>query len=223
MLFFCSLEFSHFVKSSLFISLCNLRDLRHQEIPRELCGGGDPPIFLLSHGKNFWWDRSGKFKNTRKRGTDQENSKKQHGKNGGKKKERFLHSWRFSCSCVLHRSTTPRATALMRPSLRRTHSYENLPYNLKIVISFSILLICLTLWISVQYNQLMKRGDNGIENCDDTLPFAICDLVFYLLIISNSIHLFCVQNDFINWSVSFFKNLASQKRGWNWTNLSKDW
>jgi len=59
----------------------------------------------------------------------------------------------------------------------------------------------------------MKRGDNGVENCDNTLPFAICDLVFYLLKISNSILLFCVQNDFINWSVSFFKNLASQKRG----------
>jgi hypothetical protein len=59
----------------------------------------------------------------------------------------------------------------------------------------------------------MKRGDNGIENCDDTLPFAICDLVFYLIKISNSILLFCVQNDVINWSVSFFKILASQKRG----------
>ncbi len=35
-------------------------------------------------------------------GTDQENSKKQ-GKNGGKKKERFLHSWRFPYSSVLLR------------------------------------------------------------------------------------------------------------------------
>jgi len=59
----------------------------------------------------------------------------------------------------------------------------------------------------------MKREDNGIENCDDTLPFAIWDLVFYLIKNSNSILLFCVQNDFINWSVSFFKILASQKRG----------
>ncbi len=69
----------------------------------------------------------------------------------------------------------------------------------------------------------MKRGDNGVENWDDTLPFAICDLIFYLIEISNSILLFCVQNDFINWSVSFFKNLASQKRGSNWTKVSKDW
>jgi hypothetical protein len=59
----------------------------------------------------------------------------------------------------------------------------------------------------------MKRGDNGAENCDNTLPFAICDLVFYLIKISNLILLFCVQNDFINWSASFFKILASQKRG----------
>jgi len=77
---------------------------------------GDPLIFLLSHGKNFSWDGSGKLKNTREKGTNQENSKKEDGKNGGKKKERLLHSWRFSYSCVLHRSATPRATALVRPS-----------------------------------------------------------------------------------------------------------
>jgi hypothetical protein len=59
----------------------------------------------------------------------------------------------------------------------------------------------------------MKGGVNGVENCDNMLPFAICDLVFYLIKISNSILLFCVQNDFINWSVSFFKILAPQKRG----------
>jgi hypothetical protein len=35
-------------------------------------------------------DRSGKFKNTRRKGTDQENSKKQEGKSGGKKKKRSL-------------------------------------------------------------------------------------------------------------------------------------
>jgi hypothetical protein len=59
----------------------------------------------------------------------------------------------------------------------------------------------------------MKRGDNGVENCDNTLPFAIRDLVFYLIKVPNSILLFCLQNDFINWSVSFFKILASQKSG----------
>jgi hypothetical protein len=41
----------------------------------------------------------------------------------------------------------------------------------------------------------MKRGDNAVENCDDTLPFAICDLVLYLIKISNSILSFCVQSD----------------------------
>jgi hypothetical protein len=38
-----------YVKTSLFISLCILRDLLQQKIPRELCGGGDLPIFLRSH------------------------------------------------------------------------------------------------------------------------------------------------------------------------------
>jgi hypothetical protein len=38
------------IKTSLFISLCILRDLLpQQKIPRELCGGGDPAIFLCSH------------------------------------------------------------------------------------------------------------------------------------------------------------------------------
>ncbi len=62
-------------------------------------------MFPCSHGKIFCWDGSGKFKNTRRKGTDQENSKKQEGKNGGKKKKRFLCMWRFSC--VFHRSGTP--------------------------------------------------------------------------------------------------------------------
>jgi hypothetical protein len=59
----------------------------------------------------------------------------------------------------------------------------------------------------------MKGGVNGVENCDNMLPFAIFDLVYYLINFSNAILLFSVQNDFINWSVSFFKKFASQKRG----------
>jgi len=40
----------HFqLKTSLFISLCILRDFPKQKIPRELCGGGDPANFLRSH------------------------------------------------------------------------------------------------------------------------------------------------------------------------------
>ncbi len=61
--------------------------------------GEDPAIFFTfpcSHGKIFLRDESGNFKNTRRKGTDQENSKKQEGKNGGKKKKRFFfHMWRF--------------------------------------------------------------------------------------------------------------------------------
>jgi hypothetical protein len=40
-------------------------------------------MFPCSHGKIFQWDESGKFENTRRKVTDQENSKKQEGKNGG--------------------------------------------------------------------------------------------------------------------------------------------
>jgi hypothetical protein len=36
-------------KPLLFISLCILRDLPQWKIPRELCEGGDPAIFLRSH------------------------------------------------------------------------------------------------------------------------------------------------------------------------------
>jgi hypothetical protein len=61
-------------------------------------------------------------------GMDQENSKTQEGKNGGKKKKRLLHMWRFPYSCVLHRSGTP--TTLVQPSLRRTHLYGNPTYNI---------------------------------------------------------------------------------------------
>jgi hypothetical protein len=37
------------IKNLFFISLCILRDLPQQKIPRELCGGGNPAIFLCSH------------------------------------------------------------------------------------------------------------------------------------------------------------------------------
>jgi hypothetical protein len=74
-------------------SHCALRPFGHPSVhPRDLCCGGDPAIFLCSHvpmKRFFWWDRSRKFKNTRPKGTEQENSKKQEGKNGRKKKKRF--------------------------------------------------------------------------------------------------------------------------------------
>jgi hypothetical protein len=57
-----------------------LRDLPHQKIPRELCGGEDPAIFSMSHvPMERFFD-----------GTNQENSKNQERKNGGKKKGFFL-------------------------------------------------------------------------------------------------------------------------------------
>jgi hypothetical protein len=77
MLFFYSLEFSHFVKSCLFISFCILRDLCQQKIPRELCGGVDPLYFYFLMERFFAGTDQEKFKNTRKKGKDQENSKKQ--------------------------------------------------------------------------------------------------------------------------------------------------
>ncbi len=97
------------VKTSLFISFCIFRDLPQQKIPRELYGGEDPTIFLCSHvPMERFFD-----------GTDQENSEtqegkgqirkiqeKQEGKNGGKKKKRFLGAWRFPRLCVLHRLGT---------------------------------------------------------------------------------------------------------------------
>jgi len=47
-----------------------LRDLHKQKIPRELCGGGDPPIFLHSYvPMERFFDE-----------TDQESSKTQGGK-----------------------------------------------------------------------------------------------------------------------------------------------
>jgi hypothetical protein len=59
-----------------------------------------------------------------------EKFKKQEGKNGGKKKKRLLSVLEDSHTHVFSIDRQcPQATALMRPSLRRTHSYVNLPYN----------------------------------------------------------------------------------------------
>jgi hypothetical protein len=76
-------------------------------------------------------------------GTDQENSKtqggkgqirkikkKQEGKEWMKEKEEIFAYVKVPLTGVfsIHREH-PRATALMRPSLRGTHLYWNLPYN----------------------------------------------------------------------------------------------
>jgi hypothetical protein len=66
-------------------------------------------------------DRLGKFKRTRS-------------KEWSKEKEEVFNSsqpmWRFPYERVLHSWEHPRATALIQPSLRRTHSYGNLAYNI---------------------------------------------------------------------------------------------
>jgi hypothetical protein len=90
------------IKTSLFISLCILRDLPQQKIPRELSGGGDPAIFLCSHvPMNRFLD-----------GMDQENSEKTRRKKWRKEKEEILFVFNYVhggsqthvFSCVLHRS-----------------------------------------------------------------------------------------------------------------------
>jgi len=100
-------------KTSLLISLCILRDLLQQKIPRDL--GKSPYIctFPCSHEKIFWWDGSGKLKNTSRKGTDHENKKKQEAKNGGKEKKKFFLNFFGNIpggspySCVLHRLGMP--------------------------------------------------------------------------------------------------------------------
>jgi hypothetical protein len=51
------------------------------------------------------------------------------------KRKRFCHVTRGSHTHVFSIGRgCPRATALIRPSLRRTHSYENLPYNKETIV-----------------------------------------------------------------------------------------
>ncbi len=99
------------LKPSLFISLCILRELPQQKIPRASCGGGDPvslyfyiPIFLWKDFLMGWIrksqnqeerDTSGKLKETRKKEWRKE------------KKKRFLCTWRFPYPCVLHQLGMP--------------------------------------------------------------------------------------------------------------------
>jgi hypothetical protein len=62
-------------------------------------------------------------------------NKKQEGKNGGTKKKRICYRPRGSHTHVFSISwECPRATALIQPYLRRTHSYENLPYNKETIV-----------------------------------------------------------------------------------------
>jgi hypothetical protein len=69
-----------------------LGDLPQQNIPRELCGEGDPTIFVRSHVpmKRFLDGMDQENPKTRGgKGQIRKIQKKQEGKNGGKKKKRF--------------------------------------------------------------------------------------------------------------------------------------
>jgi hypothetical protein len=108
-----------------------LRDLPQQKIPRELCGGGDPAIFLCSHvpmKRVFDGTDQENFKNTRRKETDQGKFKKRKKERMKERKRRDFdaHTWRFPYSCVLHWSRTPPFPLGLLPSfnssLRRTHS-----------------------------------------------------------------------------------------------------
>ncbi len=89
---------SQSLKTSLFIYLLYFEGSPQEENPLGVMWWGRSSYistFPSSHGKIFWWDGSRKFKNIRREATDQENSKKQEGKNGGKKKKKILHTLRF--------------------------------------------------------------------------------------------------------------------------------
>jgi len=53
-------------------------------------------MFLCSHGEISGWDGSGKFKTTRRKRTNQKNSRKQEGKNGERRRRDLLCIWRFT-------------------------------------------------------------------------------------------------------------------------------
>jgi hypothetical protein len=67
-------------------------------------------------------------KNTRRKGTDQEKKLKQEGKNGGKKKKRFLFCIFNTYVEVPILVCSPLVgNAVVQPSIRRTHSYGKTP------------------------------------------------------------------------------------------------
>ncbi len=81
---------------------------------------------------NFLIGQIRELKNTRRKGRNQENSRKQEGNNGGKKEKRSVRTWRFPYWCVCHWLGMPLGyhpcATLRQPSVRRTHSYGNIPY-----------------------------------------------------------------------------------------------
>jgi hypothetical protein len=79
-----------------------LRDLTQQKIPRELCDGADPAIFLGSHiPMERFFDARDQInsKNTRRKGTDQE-IKKNKKERMGERKRRDCYVFGGSCTHV---------------------------------------------------------------------------------------------------------------------------
>jgi len=130
------------IATSLFISLCIWRDLPQQKIHMELCGEGDPPLYFyvpMFPWKYFWWNGSGKFKNTWRK----------------EKEEIFFQVCEDSHTRVFSTSREcPQATALVQSSLRRTHLYGNLPYN-------KMSQICSTLMCFLVYPMQHRSIDMG--------------------------------------------------------------
>ncbi len=96
----------------------------------------DHAIFLRSHVPMeifFWWEGSGKYENTRRQGTDQENSKETRRKEWRKEKEEIFYIRGGShtppvFSIGWERPQPTSGEPLVWPSFRRTsHSYGNLP------------------------------------------------------------------------------------------------
>jgi hypothetical protein len=94
------------------------RDLPQQKKTTELCGGGDPAIFLCSHGKIFLWDRSGNLKTQGGKGQIRKINKNTRRKEWRKEKEENFYIRGGSYTCVFSIGQEHlRAIALIRPSL----------------------------------------------------------------------------------------------------------
>jgi hypothetical protein len=133
---------THFpLKTSLFIFLCILREFPQQKIPSQLCGEGDPqqkiPRELCGEGDPAIFLHSSAPMERVFDGMDQENSKNTRRKKEWRKQkeEIFFHrsgGSNFPYSCVLHLSRTPLGYHPL--SLQRTHSYENLTLQQKLLV-----------------------------------------------------------------------------------------
>jgi hypothetical protein len=118
--------------------------------------------FPCSLGKSFWWDKSGNFRNTRR-------------KEWRKGKDRYMEVPILVCSPWVGNTLVP--TALMQPFLRRTHLCGNLPYNIRscwpvdriIQICFSVKSQCFIMWVKGLGFRVSILPHHGIF-CSSTGP-----------------------------------------------------